>query len=258
MSHPVVIKIGGKVLDDLDALWKNVKARIQASPVVIVHGGGKSATALAQRLGHEPRKVRGRRITTPLDLQTIEWAIRGSVNLHLVGEALARGLRGVGLSGADGGLVTVTRRPPWTIEGAEVDFGHVGDIEQVNPGVLTPLLQAGYLPIVAALGIGKGGHRFNVNADTVAAAIAVALEAEQLILVTDTGAIRRQADAAETRIHTMDAASLEKGQERGWITDGMMVKCQVAIDALNRGVRSVYVAGPGDVGELKQATQLVL
>ncbi len=253
-----MVKVGGAALKRHAELWPQVKALHQEAPVVVVHGGGAAATALAKKLGHQPRIVRGRRVTTALDLSIIEWTLRGGVSLMVVGHALTHGLRAVGLSGADGAMVRVTRRKPWIIDGEEVDFGFVGDIGAVRPDLVTTLLTAGYLPVVAPVGIDVYGQRYNVNADTVAGALAVALGAQALLLVTAAGGIRRQADDPATRIQTLTIAALKQGQDAGWIAGGMHVKGQVAADVLRRGVPHVYVTGPGCLVERASATRIVL
>ena len=257
-SSPIVIKIGGGVLDNLAPFWPQVRALMRTNPVVIVHGGGSTATALARKLGHRPRIIQGRRVTTPLDLQIVEWTMRGEVNLKLVGQAHAAGLQAAGLSGADGGTLMVTRRKPWIIDGETVDFGWVGDVDSVNPSLLQALTALGIIPIVAPIGIDADGQRYNVNADTVAGAIATALHAETLLLVTDTGGIRHTADDADTLLHTLNEQFLRQGQAEGWITDGMHVKGYVAIEALKHGVGRVFITHPEDLITRTRATRIVL
>jgi acetylglutamate kinase len=260
-SQPVVVKMGGALLADEGALGAFVEGvgRMQAArPVVVVHGGGAQATALAGRLGHTPTVVQGRRVTTDLDLDIAQWALRGKLNTQLVA-ALQHGggLRAVGLSGADAGLVRVTRRPPWTLDGETVDFGWVGDVEGVAAGVLTCLADGGFVPVVAPLGIDDAGQVYNVNADTVARAVAVALGAAALVLVTPTGGVRRSADDPASHLATLDADAFAAGVEAGWIAGGMRVKLRAAFDALAGGVEAAYVAAPGDLPALEAATRVV-
>ena len=128
-----------------------------------------------------------------LDLDIIQWTLRGQLNLQLVRTAQMAGLAAVGLSGADAGLVQVEKRPPWMIDGEEIDFGWVGDIINVAPNVVVALLDAGFLPVIATLGIDANYQTYNVNADTVARAIAEAVKASRFILVTESGGVRRHA-----------------------------------------------------------------
>ena len=255
---PIVVKVGGAVLKDLEAFWPQLEMLSRMNPVTIVHGGGSEASALAGKLGHRPRIIRGRRVTTTLDLRIVEWTMRGAINVSLVGQALTHGLCGVGLCGVDGGLLMVTRREPWMVDGEEVDFGWVGEIESVHPRILTVLMGEGYLPIVAPIGVDVQGRRYNVNADTVASALAVGLAAEALILVTETGGIRRHAHDPATLVRSLSARTFDEGQAQGWVAGGMQVKGHVAVEALRKGVRQVYITGPGDLIKRSHATQIIL
>ena len=260
-SKPIVIKIGGAVLDvpsGLEAFWQQVGHLHETAPVVIVHGGGKQATDLAHRLGHEPRIVHGRRVTTDLDLEIVQWTMRGSVNAGLVAQASRYGLRAVGLCGADGGLLRVHKRPPWEVDGATVDFGWVGDVDQVETTVLEHLLTAGFVPIVAPLGIDEGGHLYNVNADTVAQALAAALRAEQLFLVTQSGGVRRMADDAASHLAQCNKETYDEGLATGWIHGGMGVKLHIAFKALDAGIDEVFILAPDDLRARVSATRVVL
>ena len=249
MSAPVVVKLGGAVLADagaVAAVWAGVRA--ERAPVVVVHGGGPQATALARRLGHEPRVVAGRRVTTDLDLDVALWTLRGALNVRLVAAGAAAGVRAVGVSGADGGLVTVRRRPPRPVDGDVVDFGHVGDVVGVDPTVLLALAAAGFTPVVASVCADAAGALYNVNADTVAAEVAAALGAGRLDLVTEAGGVRREASDPASAVRRLTAAEAEAGAAEGWIAGGMRPKLETALAALGHGVRSVRVCAPADVG----------
>ncbi len=244
---PTVIKLGGAIVADAEAIravWGGV-ARLPGA--VVVHGGGPQATALARRLGHEPRIVAGRRVTSDLDLDVALYTLRGSLNVGLVASARAAGVYAVGVSGADGGLVTVTRRPPVEVDGEPVDFGHVGDVVSVDPALLAVLVGAGMVPVVAPVCADAAGALYNVNADTVAFEIAAALGA-RLELVTEAGGVRRDADDPDSRIRQLGGAEVDAGVAEGWIAGGMRPKLEVARAALARGAPSVRICGPGDLG----------
>lgn len=258
-SGPIVIKVSGSLLDDPEALaelWPDVRTLQADAPVVLVHGGGKQMTALANRLGHTPERVQGRRITTDLDLKIAQWAMRGTLNTQLVSEAQQYDLTAVGVSGADAGLVQVSKRPAWNVNGETVDFGWVGDIEQVDPSLLEGLLTRSLVPVVAPLGIDDEGQVYNVNADTVACAIAEALAAQQLLFVTGTGGVRQKADDPASRLAVCDAATAEAGVEGGWIEGGMRVKVETALKALDGRVEQVYICGPGDLVAQAESTEV--
>ena len=194
-----VIKLGGEVVLNsagLDALAADIAVLVREGiSLTLVHGGGPQADALAARLGHTPQKVNGRRITTDTDLEIAKMAYGGSINLELLGALRRHGVRGVGLSGVDANLLTVTRRPPRLVrdatDGSEalVDFGHVGDIVDVDATVLHLLCAARMVPVVASLAADNDGAIYNVNADSVAASLAGAFDAAKLFLLTNVGGV---------------------------------------------------------------------
>ena len=245
---PVVVKLGGAVLADAQAVravWAGVAAMGRA---VVVHGGGPQATALARRLGHEPRIVAGRRVTTDLDLDVALYTLRGALNARLVAAARGAGVRAVGVSGADGGLVTVVRRPPLDVDGEAVDFGHVGDVESVDPALLHALLDAGFVPVVASVCADDAGALYNVNADTVAAEVAAALGSARLDFVTEAGGVRRDPADPGSLLPTLALAEAARGEAQGWVAGGMRPKLAVARAALAAGVGAVRICAPADLG----------
>lgn len=254
-----LVKLGGALLADTDGLaplWAGLAALRREAPVVLVHGGGPQATAMARRLGHEPRIVHGRRVTTALDLSIVQWTMRGELNSRLVAAAVAAGLPAVGLCGADGALLRVHRRPPRLVDGEPVDFGFVGDVEGVAPGLLHTLLEAGYVPVVAPLGLDAAGQLYNVNADTVAQALATALGAQALLLVTEAGGLRRHADDPASRLATCTADAFAQGVAEGWIGGGMRAKLEVGFAARRAGIAEVVVCAPDDLAARTRATRL--
>ena len=250
-APPVVVKLGGEIMrhaEALDALGADVAALTAAGqPLVLVHGGGPQADALAARLGHRVRKVAGRRITDDDALEVAKMVYGGSINLELLGVLTGHGARPVGLSGVDGGLVRVTRRPPVRVaapEGGveeEVDFGHVGDVAGSDPALLHLLLGAGYVPVVASLAADEGGALYNVNADTIATTIARALGAPALVLLTNVPGILRDPANPATRLPVVDPAQIAALIADGTISGGMLPKVQNALDALGGGVPEVWI-----------------
>lgn len=256
-----VVKISGTLLDapaEMADFWAAVRALAQDGPLVLVHGGGKQATALAKRLGHTPSVVDGRRITTDLDLDIVQWALCGKLNTQLVAAAHQHGLRAVGLSGADDHLLQVEKRPTWTINGEAVDFGWVGDVTGVDAGVLRDLLASGRIPVVAPLGMDDSGQVYNVNADTVAQNLASALGAQQLLLVTSAGGVCCDAEGGGACLDTCDRETATTGVAEGWITGGMRVKVETALAAIEAGVNEAYVCAAHDLLARSHATRIVL
>jgi acetylglutamate kinase len=241
-----VIKLGGAVLDDpttVDYVWSQIATLRGAGPVLVVHGGGQQATQLAGRLGHVPRILHGRRVTTDLDLNIALWAFRGALNTALIASATRHGVPAAGLSGVDGGTLVVRRRPPREVDGEVVDFGWVGDVDHVNPALLRVLIDGGIVPVVAPLGVDVSGRIYNVNADTVAVAIAEAVDASTLLMVATSGGLRRDAEDAGSHCPECDPALVASGVAEGWITAGMRVKLETALGAA-RTVPNVYIVPP--------------
>lgn len=256
-----VVKISGTLLDapaELCDFWASVREIEADGPLVIVHGGGKQATALAKRLGHTPSVVDGRRITTDLDLDIVQWALCGKLNTQLVAAAHQHGLRAIGLSGADDHLLQVEKRPAWTIGGETVDFGWVGDVTGVNVSVVNDLLAAGRVPVIAPLGMDDAGQVYNVNADTVAQNLAAALGAKQLLLVTSAGGVCRNAEATTPRLDICNSDTVKTGVAEGWIAGGMRVKVETALAAVEAGVEEAFICAAHDLQARAEATRVIL
>lgn len=254
-----VVKIGGTLIEEVgrsDAFWSELRQLGSNGPVVLVHGGGAQATRMARRLDHEPEIVEGRRITSDLDLEIVLWTMCGELNTRLVAQARRHGLDPVGLNGADGSIIQVEKRPPWTIESREVDFGWVGDVRAVRTELIDDLLAGGYFPILAPLGIDEEGRLFNVNADTVACRLARAVGAREFLLLTGSGGVQRDLDDPDSRLATCTRARFREGLEEGWIRDGMKVKLTTAFEALDGGVEEVYVCAPDDLAERARGTRI--
>ena len=255
MRDPVVIKIGGGTLDNLDLFWDQLK--LIKPPPIIIHGGGVQSSILANRLGHKPRIINGRRVTGDLDLNIAEWTMRGAINVRLVAEANARGLRAVGLSGVDGSILNVRRREPWLIDDEVVDFGWVGEIVSIDTTLIETVSNAGFIPIIAPLGVDASGQRYNVNADTVAGALAIATQAKELLLVTDTGGVLQDPTDPASVLRTCSPTDEAAGIEQGWITGGMLVKLKIARETLSSGVPSVWILGADDLLQRQNATSIL-
>ena len=251
MGQRIVVKLGGEIMLNragLDALARDMAALVDGGAcVVLVHGGGPQADALAAKLGHTVRKVAGRRVTDDDALEVAKMVYGGSINLELLAGLRRHGARPVGLSGVDAGMIKVARRPPTLMKdpatGLEqiVDFGHVGDIKQVDTGLLDLLTERGYLPVVASLAADEHGNLYNVNADTIAQALAVALRADRLVLVTNVPGIMLDPADPHSVIAQCDAGRLRELIESGVISGGMVPKAQNCIDAVDAGVRAVLI-----------------
>lgn len=245
-----VVKLGGEVLSDPDAL-DGVAAQLALLAslgirLVVVHGGGAQATTLTERLGHRAEIVAGRRITDDQALEVVTMVYAGSLNVAVLSALRGHRVQAVGVSGVDGDLLTARRRPPVTMtddDGAvrEVDFGHVGDIVHVDPHVLRALLDARLVPVVASLAGDEDGRVYNVNADTVAEALAVALSAQKLIFLTGAPGVLRDRDDPATLVTFADPGDLAGLMASGALSGGMRPKVEACIRAATSGVERTHI-----------------
>ena len=246
-----VVKLSGKVTEDQDnltslaeelALLHQVGIRI-----CVVHGGGKQLSELAKKLGIEQTIIEGRRVTDDATLEMAKMIFAGKINTDILAALRHRGIEAVGLSGVDGNIVQAEKRPPKEILNREtgvrdkVDFGYVGDVVQINSKLLTVLLDHGYLPVISSLGADDEGMVFNINADTIAAEIAVQLKAEKLILLSDVDGIYLKAGDPETKVSRVTAAQAGELIGTGAASGGMIPKLQSIIVLLERGVHSAHI-----------------
>jgi acetylglutamate kinase len=243
-----VVKIGGEIADDektLHSFCEEVALLYQVGiHVVMVHGGGKQATTLSKQLGIEPQMVQGRRITDEKTLDVVMMVFAGTINTEILAALREYGAEAVGISGVDGGIINAVKRPPMKIKNEKtgleeiIDFGHVGDIESIDPKLLETLIGADFVPVMASLGGDDAGNILNINADTVASEIASALKAEKLILVTDVDGILRDDKSLISRVTPSEIEELIKTNV---IRGGMVPKAKSAVDALKDGVQSVHI-----------------
>jgi acetylglutamate kinase len=216
--------------------------------IVVVHGGGPQATALSRRLGQEPVIVAGRRVTDDAALEVAKMVYAGSLNTDVVAALRARQVQAVGLSGVDADLITAHRRPPVLIvddagQKRSVDFGHVGDIDAVDPRVLQALLDARFVPVIASLAGDDEGRIYNVNADTVAESLAVALRAQKLIFLTGAPGILRDRNDPASLLTFADPDDLAPLLANGAIAGGMRPKVEACIRAATGGVERTHIIG---------------
>jgi acetylglutamate kinase len=256
----VVIKLGGEIVKAKSTL-ATVAADIatlakQGLPLVIVHGGGPQATDLQTRLGLEPKIVAGRRITDDATLDVMKMAVAGAVNVDLCAALTAAGARPVGLHGASSGVIRAHKRPPRVLAGAgpdPIDLGNVGDVDDIDQGLITLLLSASYLPVLACLGADLEGRVYNINADVVGNKVAGILNAQALVLVTDVPGVLRDVNDPSSRIAKMTAAEGKRAIESGVVTKGMIPKLEESFAAIVDGVRSVLIVGKLGPGDLARA-----
>lgn len=233
----VVIKYGGHAMDDaaLADLFATdvVLMRLVGMNPVVVHGGGPQITDLMRRLGKEPTFVEGRRVTDEETVDIVRMALSGKVNREVVASINRHGSYAVGLSGEDAGLIQVTQRDP--------ALGFVGDVRSIDPTIVQRLLREELIPVIATVGVDELGQAYNVNADTVAGAIAESLFAEKLVYLTDVAGIFRSWPDESSLASRLDVTGLEELLSSGALSEGMIPKVESCISALRHGVARAHV-----------------
>ncbi len=241
-----VIKAGGEVFADpalTSALVEQVGILHQVGiRTVLIHGGGPQSTKLATDLGLDTQFVEGRRVTDSDSLNVATMILNGQINTRILAACRDLQIPAVGISGVDAGLIRAHKRPPVeSKDGQEVDYGFVGDIDSVEADILQKQLDNGLMPVVSPLSCDESGTLLNINADTVAAAIAAELNAEKLILVTGATGILEDVDDPGTLISYIDRRHLHELKEEGVLADGMLPKAAAIESAIKNGVRRVHV-----------------
>lgn len=238
----IVIKLGGHAMGDAEALRNFARdvvlmKQCNIQPVV-VHGGGPMINAMLQRLAIPSRFVAGKRVTDTATIEVVEMVLSGSVNKQIVQALNLEGGKAVGLSGKDANLMVCEKLAGTDAEGETLDLGLVGRPVMVDPAVLRAFFASDLIPVVAPLGVGRAGESYNVNADTAAGAIAGALQADRLLLLTDVAGVK---DAEGDVITDLTAAQVRDLTAAGTIAGGMIPKTETALDAIASGVRAAVI-----------------
>ena len=241
-----VIKVGGEVFADralTNALVEQVGILHQVGiRAVLIHGGGPQSTKLAAALGIDTKFIEGRRVTDSDSLSVATMILNGQVNTRILATCRDLQIPAVGISGVDAGLIRAHKRPPVEgKDGSSVDYGFVGDIDSVEADILKKQLDNGLMPVVSPLSCDESGNILNINADTVAAAIAAELDAEKLILVTGASGILEDINDPGSLISYIDRKHLKKLKEKGILADGMLPKAAAIDAAIENGVQRVHV-----------------
>ena len=237
-----VVKIGGNVIDNSEALDAFVHDFAQLpSPKILVHGGGKLATHLSQRLGIETHMVNGRRITDRETLDVVTMVYAGLVNKTIVAKLQKEGCNAIGLSGADANIIPAVKRPPQPI-----DYGYVGDIhaEQINATAIQMLMDAGITPVFCALTHDGKGSMLNSNADSVASAVAVAMSRlmpVDLVFCFELPGVMRNVEDKDSLISAIDEDIYRQLRQEGIVQKGMIPKIDNAFSAIRQGVNQVVI-----------------
>ncbi len=235
----IVVKYGGSAMSD-EELQRNVIKDVTLLKLVgfkpiIVHGGGKEISRWVGKVGMEPKFINGLRVTDEATMELAEMVL-GKVNKELVQLVQSLGVRAIGVSGKDGGLLKVTKK----YSGGE-DIGFVGEVQKVNAEILWDLLEKDFLPIVCPVGMDEAFQTFNINADDAACAIARAMNAEKLAFLTDIEGVYKDPGDPETLISELQISEARKLMEDGFIGGGMLPKLNNCIDAIENGVSRVHI-----------------
>ena len=236
-----IVKVGGHLVNDADALQEVLSAFTKMdTPKILVHGGGRHATALATKLGISPKMIEGRRITDAAMLEVAVMSYAGLSNKKIVTQLQQLGVNAVGLSGADGNCMEAVKRPV-----KEIDYGFVGDIVNVNAAVFTSLAAQDFVPVLCAITHDKNGQLLNTNADTIAAQVAIALSATYEVSLfycfEHAGVLRDIATPTDVISH-LNATQTETFIKEGVIHQGMVPKLHNGFDALKNGVNEVVIS----------------
>ena len=242
-----VIKYGGNAMIDEDLKHgfarDVVLMRYIGINTVIVHGGGPQIARTMERMGKKSTFVSGQRVTDEETMDIVEMVLGGKVNKEIVNLINRAGGKAVGLTGKDGGLIQakklkMTRRSEETGDTEIIDIGLVGEVTEVRPGALEALEKAGFIPVIAPVGVGSQGETYNINADLVAGAVAGALKAEKLILLTDQAGIL---DNDKNLIPSLNKKKAESMVKAGTVSGGMLPKTRSCFEALEAGCSKVHI-----------------
>jgi acetylglutamate kinase len=251
MDQLTIIKIGGNVIDNSANLHQFL-LDFSALPgaKLLVHGGGKIATELSDSLGVTAKMVDGRRITDIETLRIVTMVYAGLINKNMVAQLQAKGCNAIGLSGADGNVITAKKRPV-----KEIDYGFVGDLNEnsVSVDTLAHLLSGGLIPVLCAITHDGDTQLLNTNADTIASAVAVAMSAHYettLVYCFEKKGVLRDINDEDSVIRSIKADEFEGLQADGTVAGGMVPKLQNAFEAIEKGVNAVYIGKAHELPEL--------
>jgi acetylglutamate kinase len=246
-----VVKLSGKVTEQADQLASLAEEITLCEQVgihiAVIHGGGKQLTTIAERLGIAQKIVNGRRITDDETLEIAKMVFAGQINMDILSALRRSGAQTVGLSGIDGNTIQARRREIQKVLNQEtgqvetIDFGHVGDIVKINVRLLELLLNNDYIPVISSLGADEQGNIYNINADTIASEIAVKLQAEKLILMTDVDGILLDKNDPSTRISRLNVEEAEALVKEKVVSAGMLPKIAAIAHLIKRGVSSAHI-----------------
>ena len=249
-NKKVMIKYGGHAMVDDEAMASTARDTVLLKYVgmqpIVVHGGGPEITSSMKKLGKEPKFIKGLRVTDEETMSIVKMVLVGNINTDIVSQICLHDGKGAGLSGKDNKLIEACKKihkikDEETGEIEEIDLGLVGEIKRINPEILEMYTENDFIPVVSPIGIAEDGTTLNLNADTVAGAIAGEMDAEKLIILTDVPGVLRDPEDPSTLIQRIHVDEIPALIEEGIISGGMIPKIETCVDALNNGVKSAHI-----------------
>jgi acetylglutamate kinase len=241
----VVVKVGGSIMDDEQALSNLLTDIVFMNYVgmqpVLIHGGGKAINEAMEKAGLTPQMVQGRRYTDERTLAIAEHVLCNQINKFIVNFIQSQGCEAMGLHSLSSIVLFAEKTYLQGPEGRRIDLGFVGDVTSVNARLLQLLVQADSIPCIATIARDSAGSRLNVNADTAAGAVAAAMKAEKLVVVSDTHGIRTKIDDPNSRVSVLTVGQLQELTQSGVISSGMLPKVEACVQALNGGVKQAHI-----------------
>ena len=249
-NKKVMIKYGGHAMVDDEAMASTARDTVLLKYVgmqpIVVHGGGPEITRSMKKLGKEPKFIKGLRVTDEETMSIVKMVLVGNINTDIVSQICLHDGKGAGLSGKDNKLIEACKKihkikDEETGEIEEIDLGLVGEIKKINPEILEMYTENDFIPVVSPIGIAQDGTTLNLNADTVAGAIAGEMDAEKLIILTDVPGVLRDPEDPSTLIQRIHVDEIPALIEEGIISGGIIPKIETCVDALNNGVKSAHI-----------------
>ena len=249
-NKKVMIKYGGHAMVDEEAMASTARDTVLLKYVgmqpIVVHGGGPEITRSMKKLGKDPKFIKGLRVTDEETMAIVKMVLVGQINTDIVSQICLHDGKGVGLSGKDNKLIQACKKihkvkDEETGEIEEIDLGLVGEIKKIKPEILELYTENDFIPVVSPIGIAEDGTTLNLNADTVAGAIAGEMNAEKLIILTDVPGVLRDPEDPSTLIQRIHVDEISALIEKGVITGGMIPKIETCVEALNNGVKSAHI-----------------
>ena len=249
-NKKVMIKYGGHAMVDDEAMDSTARDTVLLKYVgmqpIVVHGGGPEITRSMKKLGKEPKFIKGLRVTDEETMSIVKMVLVGNINTNIVSQICLHDGKGAGLSGKDNKLIQACKKihkikDEETGEIEEIDLGLVGEIKKINPEILEMYTENDYIPVVSPIGIADDGTTLNLNADTVAGAIAGEMDAEKLIILTDVPGVLRDPNDPSSLMQKIHIDEIPALIEEGIITGGMIPKIETCVEALNNGVKSAHI-----------------